>query len=331
MSTYPPDAANEFRPDAAVTRIHHVGHVVRDLQAAMTLYRRMGFVVPPPAFPALEPRPGEPPHAFGAGNTHLYFRHSFVELVTVVDEEGLVEADAILVPLQVSAEARDRLADNIARTAGRISDALDRFEGLHILVLGTADAEATIARLAAHGVVSGAVSRIQRPVETGAQTKQVSIGFVEIDSEPGLSPEGRLALAEDGPADSATPLAGHPNGAVELVESVLCVADVELGDYEHRYARYLQRKARSDGPLRIFDLNNSRVMIVPYSALGEILPGESPPDLPAFVAYGVAVQDLSATRDLVKRAEFPVRRAPFGGFYVPAAAALGAAIIFRSE
>ena len=102
------------------------------------------------------------------------------------------------------------------------------------------------------------MNRVTRPVRTGSDAKQVSIGFVEIDSEPGLSPEGRLALAEDGPADSSAGMAGddHPNGAVELVESVLCVPDVNLDDYECRYARYLQRPALSDGQLRIFDLGD---------------------------------------------------------------------------
>jgi hypothetical protein len=106
-------------------------------------------------------------------------------------------------------------------------------------------------------------------VDTGTEAKQISISFAEIDSEPGLSPEGRLALAEDGPVNS-TPLAAraNSNGAVELVESVLCVPDDDLSKYERRYGRYVKRPARLDGPRRIFDLDNSSVMIVPNSALG---------------------------------------------------------------
>jgi hypothetical protein len=71
-------------------------------------------------------------------------------------------------------------------------------------------------------------------------------------------------------------------------------------------------------------------VIVPAKSLDEVLPDEVPPELPAFVGYGVAVQDLSVTEDLLERAEFPVRRSPPGGCYVPAKAALGAAIIFHS-
>jgi Glyoxalase-like domain len=290
--------------------------------------------VPPPSFPALVLHPGEPLRAFGAGNTHIYFRRTFVELVTVADRacQGVVAADATLVPLHAPAETLERLTDSIAETATRIAHALARFQGLHILVFGTSDVDATIARLVAQGVAHSAVNRLQRLGTTGEKTKQISVGYVEIDSEPGLSPEGRLALAEDGPADSA-PLMGnqvHPNGAIELIESVLCVPDAELSNFVRRYARYLQRPAHSDGPLRIFDLSNSKVLIIPNSALDSVLPGEAPPELPAFVGYGLAVRDLRATQDLLERAEFPVQASPMGGRYIPAAAALGAAVIFHA-
>jgi Glyoxalase-like domain len=321
------------RPDAAVSDINHVGHVVRHIETALNLYRRMGFVMPWPSFPALAPYPGAPVRAFGAGNTHISFRHSFVELVTVVDDRrgGVVGADATLVPLQAPPDALDRLTDSITQTATRLATALDRFEGLHILVFGTVNVDATVTRLATQGVMHGPVNRLQRPAGSGGDPKPVSIGYVEIDSEPGLSPEGRLALVEDGPADSTLATEhNHPNGAVELVESLLCVPDVDLADYERRYGRYLQRPARSEGPLRVFDLDHSRVMIIPRSALETVLPGAAPPALPAFVGYGVAVHDLAASRTLLEQADFPVLTSPLGGVYVPATAALGAAVLFHS-
>jgi len=241
MTTYP--ASPETLRDSAATAsgIQHVGHVVRDIATAIAVYRRMGFVVPPPSFPALARRPGEALRAFGTGNAHISFRRTFVELVTVAVDRERVDADAILVPLQAPAETLDRLTDSIADTANRISKALARFEGLHILVFGTANVDATIAGLAAQGVRHSAVNRLRRPVTKGRATTQVSIGYVEIDSDAGLSPEGRLALTEDGPGD-APPLNGdqsHPNGGIKLVESVLCVPGGQLADYDRRYARYL--------------------------------------------------------------------------------------------
>lgn len=83
MSTQLPSSPSRLESGATVSHLHHVGHVVRNIESAIALYRRMGFVVPPPSFPALAPRPGEPVRAFGAGNTHVSLRNSFVELVTV--------------------------------------------------------------------------------------------------------------------------------------------------------------------------------------------------------------------------------------------------------
>ena len=86
MSTQPPSAPSKLASGATVSHLHHVGHVVRDIGPAIALYRRMGFVVPPPSFPALAPGPGQAVRAFGVGNTHLSFRNSFVELVTVIGD-----------------------------------------------------------------------------------------------------------------------------------------------------------------------------------------------------------------------------------------------------
>ena len=233
------------------------------------------------------------------------------------------------------AEALQGLTDSITETATRIAHALARFQGLHILVFGTADVDATIARLAAQGARPRQQPRsMQRPAgqpERARRSQLVGL-WREIDSEPGPVAGRQAALAEYGPAHSAPLMGnqGHPNGAIELIESVLCVPDADISEFARRYARYLQRQARSDGPLRVFDLGGSRVLIVPKSALDSVLPGEAPPELPAFVGYGLAVRDLRATQDLLMRAEFPVQTSPMGGRYVPSAAALGAAVIFHA-
>ena len=327
-------AAAQLDSRGTVSHLHHVGHVVRDIDAAIGLNRRMGFVVPPPSFPALASRPGESLRAFGAGNTHVTFRHSFVELVTVVDDhEGdVVGADATLVPLQAPAETLDRLIagiktdhDSHVRCVGAIrGSAHPAFRARRTLTpRGAPRSRGSRARPyqphPAAGIRSGHQAGLDRLRRDRQRTH--------------LSPEGRLALVEDWPEDSPLLMKDqrHPNGAVEIIESVLCVPDADLDDYERRYARYLQRPARRSGPLRAFELDDSSVVIVPQSGLDAHLPGEVPSDLPAFVGYGVAVANLSVTRDLLERAELPVRPVPSGGCFVLATAALGAAVIFRSD
>ena len=109
---------------------------------------------------------------------------------------------------------------------------------------------------------------------------------------------------------------------------MLCVPEADLAAYERRYQRYLQRPARVEGSTRVFDLEASRLTLLPASALGEILPGEESPAPPAFVACTVAVRDLEATRALLDDSGLPVRTVPSGGLFVPAPAARGAAVVF---
>ncbi|MGA5421042.1 hypothetical protein [Streptomyces lavendulocolor] len=68
---------------------------------------------------------------------------------------------------------------------------------------------------------------------------------------------------------------------------------------------------------------------MPDTHLTALLPDECPAALPAFVAYTVAVRDLAVVRDLLKAEGIPLRESPSGDLFVPAEAALGAAIVFR--
>jgi hypothetical protein len=309
-----------------VEQVHHVGHVVADIDAAAARYRRMGFRVPPPSFPVL-PTAGERARVVGAGNTHLTFRRNFVEVVTVLDAG--TEPTAGLVALAVPPGAEERVAAGISATTARVRTALDRFAGAHILVLQTSDADATASRLTAGGIGHGGVVRLARPSPDGGAP--VPIALLEVDAAH--SPEGRLAFAEElgGTGDE------HPNGALDLLGPVLCVPDAELDAHAERYRGLLARPVRGTGPTRVVDLDDGGVVLVGDSALHAVLPGEHAPVLPAFVAFTVRVRDLAATRALLVDAGFPVRSAPDGAAlpdgaaFVPAAAAGGCAVVFTGR
>lgn len=303
--------------------IHHVGHVVRNIEAGRELYRKLGFLCPAPAYPTLVRHEGEPARPFGAANMHADFARNFVEIMAVVNEESHLSNDAHPIPIQVPPAALPRVIGNMERTIAKISASLARFEGLHILVFQTENADESARRFDQIGVGHSGVNRVQQPHQARP------MGIVEIDRED--VPEGRLAVAESPAFDtSASQLAPqHPNGAVELVETLLCVPDAEIEDYVERYQRYLGRAARTDSAARVFDLRASCIKLIPESWLATILPGETAPALPAFVAYTVAVRDLAATRQWLENNALAVNAVPTGGIFVPARAALGAAILFR--
>src|SRR5581483_3873965 len=168
--------------------IHHVGHVVRDIEQAREVYRKLGFVCTALAYPVLSRHVGEPATPFGAANMHAPFARNFVEIMAVVTQESHLPEESHAIPLQVPPAALPQVVENIERTITKISTSLARFEGLHILVFQTEDASRSARRFDQIGVGHSGVNRVQQPQQ------RVPMGVVEIDRED--VPEGRLAVAE---------------------------------------------------------------------------------------------------------------------------------------
>ncbi|AMW14962.1 hypothetical protein A4E84_39190 [Streptomyces qaidamensis] len=322
-----------------IARLHHVGHVVGSMGEALTLYRRLGFAVPPPSYPTMAPAEGAEPEPFGAANTHADFRRSFIELATCVRDGDAtrIPEDAHLVPLQAPASQLPLLLERIGETSAKLAFMLRRFEGLHILMFSSPDIDATATRLASAGVGHGGVNAVRRPVGTSSGIRTELVRYLEIDSDGtgtgtgnGSTTEGRVGAVADLDADiQGSRLLDHPNGAFDLIEVVLCVAEAELALVQARYENYLGRPARADGPARAFDLDGAALTLVPDTHLTALLPDERPAALPAFVAYAVAVRELAVVRDILKEEGIPLRESPSGDLFVPAVAALGTAIVFR--
>lgn len=213
-----------------INGLHHVGHLVRDMEHAMERYRLLGFTVPAPAYPILPAVPGGPAEPFGVANTHVYFPRGLIELVAVIDETGRIPAEARPLPLQVPDDRLPAFLTAIRATAANIASFLRRFEGVHIMIADTPDIDGVAERLTAGGVTHGGVHAIQRPVETRTGTRMEPARYLEISDtglSPGRVPEGRIGFAENARTEMAQEhlRLDHSNGATGLVECVLCVAD----------------------------------------------------------------------------------------------------------
>ncbi|MEU1736920.1 VOC family protein [Streptosporangium sp. NPDC020145] len=315
-----------------INGLHHVGHIVHDLDQAMERYRRLGFAVAAPAYPVMPATPGGPAEPFGVANTHVYFPRGFVELVAVIDGTGRMPGDARPIPLRVPEDRVAGLRAAIRATADGIASLLQRFQGVHIMIADTPDIDHVAARLAADGVSHGGVHDIQRPVETPTGTSMEPARYLEVSDlrlSPGRVQEGRLGFAQNVSAETPQDQwhIDHPNGATGLVECVLCVAETALPEVERRYEGYFGRARHG----RVTRFDRANVTVVPASALADLLPGERPAALPAFVAYAVAVRDLSVTEELLCDNDIPVVRTGPEEMFVPADAALGVAIVFRQD
>lgn len=318
-----------------ITGLHHVGLVVHDLGAAIATFRGLGFNVAPPAYPALPPAPGDEPEPIGAGNTHADFPRSFVELLAAVpDDRELLPAGAVLTPLQLPDDQLEGARSAMRHTVAGLIGRLDRFEGAHILVFASADAERTAGRLDAAGLAHTGARPAQRPIATADGTRLEAIKYLEIHAQDAAAPaamlpEGRVGVAQDAPAAVLDAQIGleHPNGAVALSEAVLCVDDLEAAI--GRYERYLGLRPQHGGDAAVFDFGGSALTVTTPSAFAGRFPGERAPAAPALCAYAVDVADLAATEGFLRDRGVGVRTAAGGEPFVPGAAAHGAAILFR--
>lgn len=178
-------------------------------------------------------------------------------------------------------------------------------------------------------VRSRIIASIKRMVATMTGTQLVPVRLLEVDDDQ--VSEGRLAFAENPPSDVLKTKihTDHPNGAIELVETILCVEDGELDAGVERYRLYLGVEPQTEGKAIGFDLGGGGITIISKSHLTDLLPGEALPSLPGFVGYVVKVYDLSVTRLHLESKGFPVIETAGGDIFVPSASLLGITLIFR--
>jgi hypothetical protein len=157
--------------------------------------------------------------------------------------------------------------------------------------------------------------------------------YLEVNSDdpgapPGRLPEGRLGIAENTAVDEQHQ-PEHANSAIDLTGCTLCVSDGALPEVVRRYEAYLGRTADRDGPTATFSLDDATVTLIAASALPDLLPGEHPPALPAFIGYTIAVHDIAQTEQHLRAATVPHTKPRPGEIFVPASEAFGTAITFR--
>jgi catechol 2,3-dioxygenase-like lactoylglutathione lyase family enzyme len=323
------------KPSTDITDLHHVGLIVRDMDAALTAFRRFGFHVGAPAYPALPPAPGAEPEPVGAGNTHADFPRNFIELLALAPEEREhLPAGARLVPLHVPDDQLAATRTAIQHTIAGLTARLETSEGAHILVFATRDAEQTAIRLDRAGFLHSGVRALQRPITTAEGTELAAIKFLEFsddDAPAGMVPEGRVGAAEDAPHDLLDAQVGlaHPNGATGLAECVLCVDDSELQSASERYECYLHLPASLEGTTSSFALGSSRLTLTTPAGLAALLPGEQPHTVPGLSAYTIEVADLATAEAHLRAQNVELRRSADGRPFIPAKAAFGAALILQ--
>lgn len=186
-------------PAAGEVYLDHVGCFVRDIDAVAGDLAALDIVMTPFTEQQNNGAPA------GTANRCAMLNRGYIEVLTPVDDTPL---------------------------AGQMNDAIDRYEGLHLVCFTTADAAATAARLDAGGF------DLLPPVDLRRETLDGPASFTVLRMQPPGMPEGRIQFCTHYTPDAVWPeryLAGG-NRARTLSGALLAMADpAEAAD---RFARF---------------------------------------------------------------------------------------------
>ncbi len=252
--------------------LDHVGHFVRDGEAARRALARCGFA-PTPISIQVDPGAAGGAHPTGTGNITAMLSRGYLEILFKTSDTPLSrELDA----------------------------ALGRHAGLHLAAFAVADAAKAHRRLATDGFAVRDLVRMQRPVETasGAATAAFTIARVE----PAAMPEGRIQMLthHTEPAVWQERWLEHANSAVALIDVMIAVADVE--EAAQRFARFTGRGVTRTPGGALIGLDRGGIYLLTHERAMEKLPEVAFGAPPFMVGYALRVRSLAAAEAAVDNA-----------------------------
>jgi hypothetical protein len=253
--------------------LDHVGHFIRDPDAAAGALARFGFA-PTPMSIQVNPDPGGgAPQLTGTGNVTAMFERGYIEVLFKTADTAL----------------------------GRQLDAgLARYPGLHLAAFAVADAAAAHGQLAAAGFRMQPLIEMQRPVDTGGAPGTAAFTLARPEAEE--MPEGRIQVLTHRTEHMVWQprWLRHPNGATALTGVVIAVAD--LDEAAERFARFTGRPASPAGAGRSIRLDRGRIDLVSADEFARLLPEIDIPSLPFIGACRIRVRSLAALATLLEMA-----------------------------
>lgn len=258
--------------------LDHVGHFVRDPQAASRALARAGFA-PTPMSVQTQPDPSGAPRLTGTGNVTAMLGRGYVEVLFKTADTPLGhELDA----------------------------AMARYDGIHLVALSVADAGSAHQRLQQNGFRVRPLVDMQRRVDTGSSLGTAAFTIARL--EPGEMPEGRIQLLTHRTEQTVWQprWLSHPNGATGLTSVVIAVGD--LDEAAQRFERLTGRPPRASNLARSFDLDRGSVELVTAATFALICPQIPIPSLPFIGAYGIEVGSLERAEHFLRQGGFSVHQ-----------------------
>jgi hypothetical protein len=271
-------AVDRQLPLGAEIFLDHVGHFVRDPQAASRALARAGFA-PTPMSVQTQPDTAGAPRLTGTGNVTAMLGRGYVEVLFKTAETPL---------------------------GHELNAALARYDGIHLVAFSVADAGSAHRRLSESGFRVRPLVDMQRPVDTGGSLGTAAFTIARL--EPGEMPEGRIQLLTHRSEQMLWQprWLAHPNGATGLTSVVIAVGD--LDEAAQRFERLAGRAPRASNSARSFDLDRGSVELVTAATFALICPQIPIPSLPFIGAYGIEVGSLESAEHILKQGGLSMHR-----------------------
>jgi len=252
-------------------RLDHLGLATTHLASARRAYERLGFTLSARSMHAGSTTPGGPVVPWGSGNHCAMFEDGYFELL------GLVDPD---------------LPSNVKQMVAR-------YEGLHIVALECASADATYRQAVAAGVAAREPITLERDAPFGVDgSESRRAGFRNVYLDPAVFPEARFILIEHRTPDVLWQphLLQHANGALGLARVYLMSSDV--ADTLRRFEPLFGRPEQVQGSCR-FRLARGELWVSPQEALRAMAPVLRDETIHPVAAACIRVQSLARLADFL--------------------------------
>ena len=273
--------------------IDHLGVVGRDIDVLTTAYKRLGFQPTEPV-PLMGVQDGKPV-PLGQDSAHLIFTDSYVELSGVTSQDP-----------------NHHLAPWLARR-----------NGLHILALGSSNAEDSRATLTNEGFEVPAVQNASRHVDYGQLHGDAQFHWFKVPDT--LGDEGFLCIVEQLTPDLVfqPPENGHPNGALGVTGVTVLAGNAEetLSHYSTLPGVTSVADLRIQFGRQFIDVLDTESLPQRYPAAASIAP-------PALAGFTVSVVSLAETQTYLEDHNITVHTGSDGCLYVSPDDACGAFVAF---
>jgi hypothetical protein len=268
--------------------LDHVGHFVRDPEAASAALRQAGFAPTPVSVQA---NPDGSPT--GTGNVTAMLRRGYLEML-------FKTADT---PLGLEFAA-----------------AVEGHAGLHLVAFSVVDGEKAHKRVADAGFPMRPLVQFQRPVDT--ETGKGFAAFTVVRVERGAMAEGRIQMLQHRTEDTVWQKRwlDHPNGVTGFLDMVIASADP--ADAAARFARFTGRPSAPTKSGQAIALDRGQVQIVTADAFKILFPDVPIPRLPFIGAYALQVASLPRLESILRESGIAARKSG-AALFVPFPDALG--------